>query len=667
MRRFVPQLLFLLFLSINIAVVLGFIQNPIIYFSRASAPVGLPSEETDPNKSAAVAKLNELSKQINQQIQILTQKKFLQYGYELQFDPSLWEEIATTKTPEAIHSFSLSLKKEIGSATFQISVYSKKDLEASIQTREQELSQNNQLTSKEKIIVSGFPTYKLIIKEKIFGQEQSYEEYHSLANDKYFIFTLKYDQLSNTKPLADTLFSSLTFTTGYPTDVQGVQDKSKKYEAVHIAELVKPSVVNILHVKCKKVVTTKNASFYLKPYYRICSMVKGTGLIVSQEGFVATNGHVVKTYPEQLIVEELLFPDAKELLSDLLKEVTYQVEQKALSQKELEPLVFSTYTNPNVLNSLILQTFELVKKGTISVVDDGDMYFVNLGKTPFLINANKIQNGDLENAIDKNPSIFNASLIDYDYPNRFSSNVLFEKKKPKGSDVALLKLANPNNYTFPTVKLSDSKKLKEGASILIIGYPGVVEGDISGNSLLNYKFSSATPTVTRGIISAIKKDENDKTVIQTDASIERGNSGGPAFDEEGNVVGIVTFGISATFGNYNFLRAPEDVSYLLAKNSISSKKDDVYPLWQRGLENFWNDYYTRSIASFAKVKQLYPLHPTVDEYLKSAQEEVEKGHDKGRIFGIESDFILLLFVSGIGVFLVGLLLQKWTVWKKTHA
>lgn len=46
-------------------------------------------------------------------------------------------------------------------------------------------------------------------------------------------------------------------------------------------------------------------------------------------------------------------------------------------------------------------------------------------------------------------------------------------------------------------------------------------------------------TVTRGIVSGIRKD-GDRTMIQTDAPISPGNSGGPMLDAQGHLVGIVT-------------------------------------------------------------------------------------------------------------------------------
>lgn len=54
---------------------------------------------------------------------------------------------------------------------------------------------------------------------------------------------------------------------------------------------------------------------------------------------------------------------------------------------------------------------------------------------------------------------------------------------------------------------------------------------------------SLSGTVTRGIVSQIKRDERGQALIQADASVQPGNSGGPLLDKDGNVVGIAVAGM----------------------------------------------------------------------------------------------------------------------------
>ena len=125
----------------------------------------------------------------------------------------------------------------------------------------------------------------------------------------------------------------------------------------------------------------------------------------------------------------------------------------------------------------------------------------------------------------------------------FEKDVVFNEAKPEGSDVALLKISD-DSYTFPSLNLGEASELKDGDSILVIGFPGIVSGSKSGPALIDYESSSAKATVTRGIVSSMKKDTQGNNLIQTDAVIGHGNSGGPAFNSKGEVIGIATYGIA---------------------------------------------------------------------------------------------------------------------------
>ena len=101
------------------------------------------------------------------------------------------------------------------------------------------------------------------------------------------------------------------------------------------------------------------------------------------------------------------------------------------------------------------------------------------------------------------------------------------------SDLAVLKIEANN---LPFVKFGDSTRTRVGDWVVAIGNPFGLGG-----------------TVTAGIVSALHRvtgqgGANDR-FIQTDASINRGNSGGPMFDMNGNVIGINTLIFSPTGTN----------------------------------------------------------------------------------------------------------------------
>ena len=101
------------------------------------------------------------------------------------------------------------------------------------------------------------------------------------------------------------------------------------------------------------------------------------------------------------------------------------------------------------------------------------------------------------------------------------------------SDLAVLKV--DRREAFPFVKFGDSRQARVGDWVIAIGNPFGLGG-----------------TVTSGIVSSVLRNAGSGAYdryLQTDASINRGNSGGPLFDMQGNVIGINNAIISPTGGS----------------------------------------------------------------------------------------------------------------------
>lgn len=105
--------------------------------------------------------------------------------------------------------------------------------------------------------------------------------------------------------------------------------------------------------------------------------------------------------------------------------------------------------------------------------------------------------------------------------------------RDQASDLALLKIDGVN---LPFVKFGDSTKTRVGDWIVAIGNPFGIGS-----------------TVTAGIVSALHRSTGQggayDRFIQTDAAINQGNSGGPMFDLNGNVIGINSQIFSQSGGN----------------------------------------------------------------------------------------------------------------------
>ncbi|WP_438727790.1 Do family serine endopeptidase [Parasphingorhabdus sp. DH2-15] len=131
------------------------------------------------------------------------------------------------------------------------------------------------------------------------------------------------------------------------------------------------------------------------------------------------------------------------------------------------------------------------------------------------------------------------------------------------SDLAVLKIQR--GEAFPFVQFGDSTKARVGDWIIAIGNPLRLGG-----------------TVTSGIISALYRNVGPEGVgtggayaryIQTDAAINSGNSGGPMFDLNGNVIGINTAIISPNGGSVGIgFAIPSEVANPIVTSLINGEE-----------------------------------------------------------------------------------------------
>jgi S1-C subfamily serine protease len=124
------------------------------------------------------------------------------------------------------------------------------------------------------------------------------------------------------------------------------------------------------------------------------------------------------------------------------------------------------------------------------------------------------------------------------------------------SDLAVLRI-DPGDRELTTLSLGDSGQLLVGQTVLAIGNPFGFQG-----------------TLTKGVISALERTIRTQSgalldeAIQTDAAINRGNSGGPLLDSEGRVIGVNTVIFSPSGGSVG-------IGFAIPVNSLKFVLNDL--------------------------------------------------------------------------------------------
>lgn len=386
-------------------------------------------------------------------------------------------------------------------------------------------------------------------------------------------------------------------------------------DSARLAALIRPSVVMILNNYCTQATFINIPDFPLSgKSYPFCIASSGSGFFVNQNGYIATNGHVVKNMPESSLFYGVVSGNLDDLLIDTLQAVANAQAGSVVPRDYVSQKVKDAKSTKEGLYQLAAVADGLYLKKYLQVDAGKNSYYIQLGNTPVQLSKEGVNLGK---------DIVTATFVDSDYQ---------EPDPTKGfssSDVALLKT---DGNQFPALPLGKFDEVAVGSSIEVIGFPGVVMGS---NSFLLDTSANAEPTFTRGVISAFKQAKGDKkNLIQTDASINHGNSGGPAVSSDGKVIGIATYGLTPDdgSGNYNFLRDIGDLEALMIKNNIAQESGNTYTTWKDGLNNFWLSYFKYAKIDFDKIYSSYPAHPTIGKYIAETKSRIGTSEDRSPRF-----------------------------------
>jgi serine protease Do len=221
-------------------------------------------------------------------------------------------------------------------------------------------------------------------------------------------------------------------------------------------------------------------------------------------------------------------------------------------------------------------------------------------------------------------------------------------------DLALLKLPDGN---YPALALADSTVAQIGDPIRILGFPGVV----LSHELLN-ESASVEASVTNGAISGFKKDKANHPLIQTDAPATWGNSGGPAVNSRGELLGVLTF-VSLAPGpegsivqGFNFVIPSQVVKDFIKDSPVKVNEQGKFnPVWFAGLRAFFSDDWRGAKRKFEEADKIQAGLTDVKRMLDEAAEKVKNPPPKPFPWFWVTIGVTLLSAGGYG----GQLLFRW--------
>ena len=127
--------------------------------------------------------------------------------------------------------------------------------------------------------------------------------------------------------------------------------------------------------------------------------------------------------------------------------------------------------------------------------------------------------------------------------------------KDSQNDIAFLKLERSPQLPTSSLRVGDSSKVRMGDKVFTIGYPA-------------HWVMGQNPKYTEGVVNALSGIKDDPTVFQISVQIQPGNSGGPLFNQSGNVIGITQAALDPQLAAESIGALPQNVNYAIKSTYI---------------------------------------------------------------------------------------------------
>jgi len=301
----------------------------------------------------------------------------------------------------------------------------------------------------------------------------------------------------------------------------------------------------------------------------------GSGFVVTPEGHVVTNAHVVGADedPEYTLYYRLASRTREAIRSTLEEDYDLTDSEQAEVEAVFFDKLFAYYSDHSTVDSV---------ETAVSVLH---------GRTP--------PDEDLE------VHSWSATI-------ETAGNVreTVQGEPTWGRDVAVLKVDAES--PLQTVPLGDSTNLGTGQDLFVVGYP-----DIGVQSLFEDRNTVLEPTLTSGVVSARRTLNSGIETIQTDAGINSGNSGGPIYDGNGEVVGIATFKpADLDLEEVAFGLPIEVATGFMGELGIENTPGEVTETFSEGLNAYWRGDCESVTTKMEAVLDIWSDHPYAREFIE---------------------------------------------------
>ncbi|GCE04272.1 S1 family peptidase [Dictyobacter aurantiacus] len=351
---------------------------------------------------------------------------------------------------------------------------------------------------------------------------------------------------------------------------------------IRAVDLAKPAVVRIITTVGGRLsvqfTDTQSATFPLDGgYYDL--KLSGSGTFISSHGDILTADHVIQP-PRDKSMDDVLQMTAAQDVADYIN-MNFHPQTPYSAQDTYSNMAFGIFRTQSTYQSPKSEVF--LSRDYAGVINANQLSDVS---SNFHAQVNKIEQ---ESAVDQR-------------------------------DVAIIHV---NMEDTPSVQLDDSSNVSQQDELTIIGFPG--NGDL-GDPTKPDPTTYLTSSVNKIYVSAIKEH-----VIQVGGNVEHGDSGGPALNSHGNVVGVVSFynQDAQTPVGTSFLQTSSSAQELITNLKIDTKPGKFQTAWEQAFNQYTSTgagHWHQAYADFQKLQKDYPSFQAVNPFLDYASQQAR--HEK---------------------------------------
>lgn len=429
------------------------------------------------------------------------------------------------------------------------------------------------------------------------------------ADAQYLTTTLDTDPNPVAIPMVagiSTVFGSSTKTVNTPKTLKGDTDLT-------VVAKNQLAVVRVGAIVCYDFSLLGLGGSPAASFKNSCGGGIGSGAIMSEDGKVSTNGHVTDLHVRDTIPVAAQIAAVKKDFTDIDKYLNYFTASGMLDQATASKLSQELRALKPEAFEVIVSLIARIPDSMFKIESQSREYAIQLSNDPIRMDLS----GDkLTFAYKKN--IVKAKYID----SNFDSSMQGSPLASTASDVALLQIEDKR--TFPVVQIGKLADLRRGSDITIVGFPAFVDGGITTTK------RKTVPSATQGDIWEFAHDAGGHLLAVTDVPAAQGNSGGPAFNANGEQVGLLTYGGSALdpeagktkFSTQSIIRDVADFVALAAKHNITfNGKSSINDLWHPAIAAIADEDYRKAQRLLEQVNDQYGDHYLVASLLDIANEQ----------------------------------------------